>query len=155
MTEPRFAVNVPATTEWLIHRIAVEEGEIADDGAQPMTNPIHASWSPRDYGLNDADNLVNDAANEYGFITGPEGMRVVMDTIGDVTDSGDGDGYRWLVMIDKPAPLIIASQYETQNHLGDRDAAPGADSAMSVLCEAVDQANRLLAELAAYMHASA
>jgi hypothetical protein len=150
-----FTLNEDGAREWLDRQITNY-----DDYGDPRSEPdgeelgfaISADWDPRvSGGVEDTSDLVHNAIR-YGYITGPDGLAVDIDSLGDTAGGGE-DGYRWLVYIDEPS-LILASHYEGAGRLGEPGATPGLDAAIGVLREARDQANQILAQLDAYVQAT-
>jgi hypothetical protein len=158
MTDTRFHLNENDARDWIPAQIvAFETGNTATT-EQPMTSPFNREWDARHddgepvpAGTKDAASLVHDAMG-YELITGPPGMSIDLEAI---ADDGDGPGYRWLVRIDRsPVHLELVGLFEQSRHLGAPDATPGAGSALSVLREAVEQANYILGYLDAYVESN-
>lgn len=147
----RFTLNEREASEWLTRVVVANElGECDPD---PPTDagvpPVTMTWRPRDVGEEDGTFLLVRGAQETGVLHGPPGADLDFEYI----DDGDDGYYRYILRLNEPRPLVIASHPEEMRHLGDPDAA-GINAAMAILAEAQDIANRLLNELAAYIAAA-
>lgn len=128
-----------------------------------LERPRNEQWKPPQIGLDwlaaftlDGD-LVADlvaGAVKHGVITCPPDIEVLFSFL----DGGGGEDYfQWTVAIRKPVCLTVVTHPKSMAYLGNGDTSGvrGVDDALTVLDEAVTNANSLLAGLAAYVLAVA
>lgn len=144
-----FVVNEGLAWEWLMRAVVSREMSDVDDPVATDLPPIGMAWQPRDIGEEDAAFLLIRSAQEVGVLTVPAHMEVDFEFI----DDGDGGYFRYLLRIDEPARLIVASAAEEMRHLGEPDTA-GIDAALSILREAADAGNRLHQQLSTFITAA-
>lgn len=146
---PRFALDEDKAREWLA--LSVEHFEGRKDAEAGTTADIGADWNPGGDFRWDGDASEITAmlwnAQDQGVISKPDGWAIEWD---DCSDE-NGIGYRWEVWHDKYHGPRLSGHYEKGWGIGDQDAAPGAEMALSVLNEAVRCANSLLDDLDAYV----
>lgn len=136
------------TTETEPARFALDETRAAGWLAAYMTDQeIGPEWSPSgDYDGDTIGGMTYEASGQ-GIITAPDGMTVEYE----YTTDGDGGGFRWLLYTGQNyRSLRIASPYQRAWRIGEYDAY-GAEAAVLVLANAVEWANNLLDDLAAYV----
>ena len=146
-----FTLNEKDAREWLTRVVVANElGECGPDPpADAGVPPVTMTWRPRDVGEEDGTFLLVRGAQESGVLHGPPGADLDFEYI----DDGDGGYYRYILHLNEPRPLIIASHPEEMTHLGDPDAT-SVNAAMAILTEAQYIANRLLNDLAVYIAAA-
>jgi hypothetical protein len=149
LTEGVFVVNEELAWEWLMRAIVSREMSDVDDPAATDLPPIGMAWQPRDVGEEDATFLLIRSAQEASVLTAPAHMEIDFEFI----DDGDGGYFRYLLCIDEPARLIVASAAEEMRHLGEPDTV-GIDAALSILREAADVGNRLHQQLSTFITAA-
>jgi hypothetical protein len=149
VAEGAFMVNEELAWEWLMRAIVSREMSDVDDPVATDLPPIGMAWQPRDVGEEDATFLLIRSAQEVGVLTAPAHMEIDFEFI----DDGDGGYFRYLLRIDEPACLIVASAAEEMRHVGEPDTA-GIDAALTILREAADAGNRLRQQLWTFITAA-
>lgn len=144
-----FVLNEELAWEWLMRAIVSREMSDVCDPAATDLPPIGMAWQPGDVGEEDATFLLIRSAQETGVLTTPAHMELDFEFI----DDGDGGYFRYLLRIDEPAGLIIASAAEEMRHLGAPDTV-GIDAALVILQEAADAGNRLRQQLSTFLTAA-
>jgi hypothetical protein len=146
----RFALDEDKARDWVPKCVALcEEGTRPDPGVT-VAETLGENYDPRSYDDHGTTGELLSAAHAAAVVTGPG--EILWDFLAD--DSGDV-GYRWMVDVTDPATLRLADLYEDLRHLGDPEAADTTEAALSVLREAVQAGNSLLAKLDAYCAAHA
>jgi hypothetical protein len=85
------------------------------------------------------------SAQELGILLGPAGYSYSFHIV--VEENDREDCYLWVLNFEQYANIqLVSHEYELRN-LGRSDVARGAEAAINVLLEFVDQANRLLTNL--------
>ncbi|TDD23804.1 hypothetical protein E1287_38620 [Actinomadura sp. KC06] len=143
-----FEVKEELAWEWLLRAVMSCE---MDDGHDPIGTdlpPIGMAWQPRNVGEEDTAFLLIRSAQEAGVLNRPERAELDFEYV----DDGDGGYYRYLLRIDAPAPLIVASAAEEMRHLGNPDAV-GIDAALAILREAAGAGNLLSQQMSAFITA--
>lgn len=145
-----FMLHESHAREWLTRVVVINElGECGPDSQMDTDPPpITMTWQPRAVGEEDGTFLLVRAAQEAGALHGPPGVELDFEYV----DDGDGGYYRYILRLADPRPLLLASPPEEMARLGEPDAI-GLNAAMAILAEAVETANQLLTDLAAYVAA--
>jgi hypothetical protein len=146
-TAARFTLDETRVAEWLAAQMAQYERWEAGKATEAPELEIGPGFNPRDDWASDGHDVqsVLYFAHVNGIITGPGSVEF------DYVNDGDA-GYTWLVYLDGPGSLKLSTYYSPLRNLGD-GSEPGAPAALGVLREAVEAANGVLDDLAAYIAA--
>jgi hypothetical protein len=118
---------------------AIARADDGDDGQDDETVSFDADWEPR--GMDEAettDDLIY-AAGECGAIEGPPGAKLAFQFMAD----SDGGMYQYRITWEGSWVGFVPPYATEYRKIADRDAR-GANAAMSILQEAVEEANRIL-----------
>lgn len=144
-----FAVNEELAWEWVMRAIEAREmGDLYDPVATDLP-PIGMGWQPQDVGEEDTTFLLIRGAREAGVLITPAHMELNFEFI----DDGDNGCFRYLLCIDEPTPLVVASDAQEMCRLGEPETV-SVDAALAILREAAHTANLLLQQLSTFVTAS-
>jgi hypothetical protein len=119
---------------------AEQRYEDEEDGGPPEYEVLRLppDWEPRQRDETDAVNDLVYAAGVCGAIEGPQGTRLDFQFM----DDSDGGAYQWWVLLEH-ANVRLVSPSEEYCRVGAPDVK-GAEAAMAILKESVEQANYVL-----------
>lgn len=148
-----FSLNEEAAREWLTELVMAHELADLDDphGTQKggMEPQIHLAWQPRDPGQEDVVScLIEQAHDQREVLFHPEHAATDIEFI----DDGNDWCYRFLLRIDTPVSVTLASPAREVTHLGD-DSVYGVEAAIGVLRETEQSANTLFGQLNGFVAA--
>lgn len=112
------------------------------DVATPL---IGLGWDPRAPGQEDTTSLLVQQAQRTGALIGPSHSWIAIQYV----DDGDDWAFQWLLCFAEPAQLTVASKPYAIARLGGGHNY-GIDAACAILHEAVEAANTLRGQVAAF-----
>jgi len=152
-----FTLNESVAREWLTKTVSYRDAEynggdlpeyLDTDPELDLPEDITSAWNPKwaDDNGRSTSNLIA-LAHKAGAITTPERLEVSFDW----SEDSDGGYYRYLVDLTDAAGrrLRLASYAEEIRRLAD-DEDKGVDAAMTVVRDAVREANHQLRQLEAF-----
>jgi len=144
-----FSVNEELAWEWVMCAIAAREMGDLHDPVAPDLPPIGMGWQPQEVGEEDTTCLLIRGAQQAGALIAPAHVELDFEFI----DDGDRGYFHYLLCIDEPTPLVVASDAQEMRLLGEPETA-GIDAALAILREAAYTANLLLQQLSTFVTAA-
>jgi hypothetical protein len=149
-----FILNEGVARDWVTSLVvAYELADLDASMSIPQTESalqFGMDWRPREPGQEDVVSaLICQAQRQPGVLARPENAQVAVEFV----DDGDDWCYHFLLHINAPVSVTLASVPKEVSRLGD-DFAFGVDAAVEILREAVQTADELLERLNAFVKAT-
>ncbi len=147
-----FILNEDAARDWVISLIMANELADLDTSVAVALEKIpqlSLDWRPWEPGQEDAvAALIGCANHQPGVLARPEHADVAIELV----DDGDDWCYHFLLRINAPAPVTLASRSREVRRLGDKSTF-GVGAALGILRESAQAADALLEQLNAFVKA--